>query len=246
MRPSSGVSYTSRSWKGVCRRSTSVPSNQTPLASFRRSKIFSGIRDGVPIVAARRGGAGARREAYFTAARRFFLTGRSRPRQTRSTRTSSGRRLRRDHLVELLGLAAVVAGDVADVHIERGAVPLRPGVDREVRFREDDRAGGAADLRRVESLELVEVVPEDPEPHGLARCHAGFAKHGGRGQHFAVPAAVQVGDDVQSLHSVTPLFLADVPATGRHSRSTSGARRARKRGGARLTRAADETPFAAL
>ena len=202
------MSQTSRSWKGVCRRSTSVPSNHTPLASLRRSKIFSDIRD-APRSWVRPPGVGApgrSRKPYFTAARRFFLSGRSRPRQTRSTRTSSGCEARGERLVELLGLGAVVAGDVADVHVERRAVALGPGVDREVRFGEDDRARGAADLRRVETLELVEVVPEDRETHVLAGRHADFAKLGGGGQHFAVPAAVQVGDDVQSLHSVTPFF----------------------------------------
>src|SRR5688500_13739525 len=56
-RPISGVSYTSRSWKGVRRRSTRVPSKYTPLPSFRRSKIFSDMGIG-PRAAARSGARG--------------------------------------------------------------------------------------------------------------------------------------------------------------------------------------------
>src|SRR3954466_15615845 len=94
-RPSSGVSYTSSSWNGVERRSRRVPSNQTPLASFSFSRIFSG---------------NAFLERKVLAARHALDH-------------HVGRLERLDEAgVDGFGLVGVVGGEVADVHVERGAI----------------------------------------------------------------------------------------------------------------------------
>src|SRR3954466_213224 len=184
MRPSSGVSYTSRSWKGVWRRSTSVPSNQTPLPSFRRSRIFSDtpcLRVGDALL--------LRQVAAPLEALDQAIGGRERAEQ---------------RFVDRLRLARVVAGEVADVHIQRCAIALRPGMDRQVRFGQHDRARGSPLLGAIGAVELDEMVPEDREAGILAGLDANIPQRCRRNHVLALTAAVQVGNDVQSLHRDTP------------------------------------------
>src|SRR6185295_14553019 len=64
---------------------------------------------------------------------------------------------------------------------------------------------------------LVEMVPEDGEPHVATRVDAKLAQMGGRGQQLALLAVVQVGNDVQSLHFDTP-FQAKIRSGDLHAR----------------------------
>src|SRR5258706_3019562 len=122
--------------------------------------------------------------------------------------------------VDRLRLAGVVRRVVADVHIERRAVALGPSVDGQVRFGEDDRDRGAAFLRAVNTVELVEMIAQDREARVLARVHAQRAELLGRDEQLALLAVVEIGNDVQSLHFDTP-FQAKVHRGGTH-RATSG------------------------
>src|SRR5258706_907296 len=122
--------------------------------------------------------------------------------------------------VDRLRLAGVVRRVVADVHIERRAVALGPSVDGQVRFGEDDRARGAAFLRAVNTVELVEMIAQDREARVLARVHAQRAELLGRDEQLALLAVVEIGNDVQSLHFDTP-FQAKVHRGVTH-RATSG------------------------
>src|SRR5258706_12978117 len=99
----------------------------------------------------------------------------------------------------------------------RGVFTCRPGVDREVRFGEHDRARGAAILCAVMAVELVEMLPEDREAYVGTRVDAELAQHAGRGQQLALLAVVEIGNDVQSLHFDTP-FQAKVRRGGTVSR----------------------------
>jgi len=69
---------------------------------------------------------------------------------------------------------------------------------------EDDRARGASILDAFGSVELIEMVPEDREPHVAACADAKRAQLFGRGQQLALLAVVEIGNDVQALHRDTP------------------------------------------
>src|SRR5512140_1491823 len=130
IRPRSGVSYTSRSWKGVCRRSTRVPSKYTPLDGVRRSKM---------------------RSANCSAVDDALLDGQVAAALDALHQHVGGLQRLQERLVDRFGLAGVVGRVIADVHIERCAVPLRPGMDGQVRFREHDSTGRAPLLGGVDA-----------------------------------------------------------------------------------------------
>src|SRR6185312_2274289 len=183
MRPRSGVSYTSRSWNGVWRRSTSVPSKYTPLPAVSRSKIFSDTSPalGHPLL--------ERKVAAAHDALDHHVAGLERLDEVR---------------IDGLGLVRVVGREIADVDVERGAGALRPRMDREVGLGEHDGPRGAPVLAAIEAVELVEMVSEDGKAYVGAGIDAEVAELAGRVQQLALLAVVEVGNDVQSLHFDTP------------------------------------------
>ncbi len=92
--------------------------------------------------------------------------------------------------------AAIVAAVVADVKVERDGIQLRPGMHREVRFRQHQRAGGAG------SGKLVEGRGHDLQAGVDAGAAAQRGERVGLQQQAAVAGAVvEFGKDVEAVHS---------------------------------------------
>ena len=110
----------------------------------------------------------------------------------------------RQRVEQLLGLARVVGGEVADVDIERHAAALGPGVDREVRFGEQDGSGDAAGLA-VPFRKDVPLLVDDRQLRVVRRIPAQ------RGESFqirqqgcAAAAFEQIASQVKALHLRPP------------------------------------------
>ncbi|MPM79682.1 hypothetical protein SDC9_126721 [bioreactor metagenome] len=97
---------------------------------------------------------------------------------------------------------AVVAAEVADIQVQRDGADFRPGMNRQVRLGQDDRAGHACRLpRRI--AKCMEQPADDCQAMALAGVHAiDFQARGIEQSRWGAAAVVQVGDQVQSVHDV--------------------------------------------
>jgi hypothetical protein len=91
---------------------------------------------------------------------------------------------------QLLRLAGVIGGEVAHVDIERHAAPLRPGVDRQVRLREQHGAGDAAGLA-LPLGENVILLVDDRQPGSERRVAAQLGQRLEIGQNTGAAGAVE-------------------------------------------------------
>ena len=119
-----------------------------------------------------------------------------------------GRREAGDHFGEQgLRPRAVVAAEVANVDIKRGAADFRPGVHCQVRFGENDGAGDAG-RAACGITEGVKQAADDGEAVTLAGGDAESLKpHGVEQEARCAAAVVEVGDQVQAIHGVILLGL---------------------------------------
>jgi len=101
---------------------------------------------------------------------------------------------------QVLCARAVVIAEIADVYIEGYGADFRPGMDGQVRFGEDDRAGHAGGLS-ADITKGVEQTADDGQSMALAGVNTiGLQSRGIEEQLRVAATVVQVGDQVQSVH----------------------------------------------
>jgi hypothetical protein len=107
---------------------------------------------------------------------------------------------RNQRVGESLRFAGVVVLEIADVHVERDSVKLRPRVYREVRFSQQYEASDTARLV-FKVRKLMKVVAHHSEPRAAHKSDAGFLQDATVNEQIANACTLKkISGKVDALH----------------------------------------------